>query len=427
CRGLRTRTREKPWSAAHVVNAIKYFPQIGTFTMLELPTGSYAKGLGIGKAWYKAPLWLQKNFGPWLLDGGGGETFVPQAGYRNFAYGGLLAKYTLNQRLELAGEVFAHGAEGAAALPDRRVGDAGYRRLLPLQEPGPSGSFLLRTQRCRPERELPLFGDVSDLGQGPSRGRRAARRDACRTCPGAARAAWKVGCRLGSGKMLGGVAPERIEHGAAAVFAPRLEIFREQVISFAATGGSQDEAVPIADLGVVAPAPGIVYQAQAGFHGLPQCELAHQSARQPCRNVQFAGGVGVILVQHLPAQAAGALRPQTGKPLLRARLLERIGGIVPVKQQVGVGEIGGRAGAHGRRSCAWSRVQRLETSTPGAGDSFFQRSKACQYSSLSRICCSSMRPTRREMEVSSSAALRRAQCAASSEMRTVMFLATGSV
>src|SRR6185437_7195429 len=115
CRGLRTRTREKPWSAAHVVNAIKYFPQIGTFTMLELPTGSYAKGLGIGKAWYKAPLWLQKNFGPWLLDGGGGETFVPQAGYRNFAYGGLLAKYTLNQRLELGGEVFAHGAEGAAA------------------------------------------------------------------------------------------------------------------------------------------------------------------------------------------------------------------------------------------------------------------------------------------------------------------------
>ena len=48
----------------------KYIPQIGTFTMFELPTGSYDKGLGVGKVWYKVPLWLQKNIGHWLLDGG---------------------------------------------------------------------------------------------------------------------------------------------------------------------------------------------------------------------------------------------------------------------------------------------------------------------------------------------------------------------
>ncbi|MGH9467174.1 MAG: hypothetical protein ACRD1Y_07445 [Terriglobales bacterium] len=93
----------------------KYFPQIGSFTMIELPTGSYARGLGIGKTWYKAPLWAQKNIGRWLLDGGGGETFVSQTGYRNFAYGGFLLKYTLGPRLQLGGEVFAHGAEGPAA------------------------------------------------------------------------------------------------------------------------------------------------------------------------------------------------------------------------------------------------------------------------------------------------------------------------
>lgn len=92
----------------------KYFPQVGTFTMFEMPTGSYEKGLGVGKVWYRLPLWLQKNFGHWLLDGGAGETIVPQVQYRNFPYGGFLLKYTFGERFELGGEVFAHGREGFA-------------------------------------------------------------------------------------------------------------------------------------------------------------------------------------------------------------------------------------------------------------------------------------------------------------------------
>jgi hypothetical protein len=92
----------------------KYIPQIGTFTMFEIPTGSYDKGLGVGKLWYKVPLWFQKNIGKWLLDGGGGETVVPQAQYRNFPYGGFLLKYAFSERLEIGGEVFAHGHEGFA-------------------------------------------------------------------------------------------------------------------------------------------------------------------------------------------------------------------------------------------------------------------------------------------------------------------------
>jgi hypothetical protein len=93
----------------------KYVPQIGTFTMFEMPTGSYNKGLGVGKVWYRLPLWMQKNFGKWLLDGGAGETIVPQTGYRNFPYGGFLLKYTFGERLEFGGEVFSHSAEGYAA------------------------------------------------------------------------------------------------------------------------------------------------------------------------------------------------------------------------------------------------------------------------------------------------------------------------
>jgi len=97
----------------------KHIPQIGSFTMFEMPTGSYSKGLGIGKVWYRLPLWAQKNIGKWLLDGGAGYEVVPQTGYRNFPYGGFLLKYTLSERLELGGEMFSHGAEGEAAPQTR--------------------------------------------------------------------------------------------------------------------------------------------------------------------------------------------------------------------------------------------------------------------------------------------------------------------
>src|SRR5580704_14248784 len=33
------------------IKETKRIPQIGAFTMFEMPTGSYAKGLGVGKVW----------------------------------------------------------------------------------------------------------------------------------------------------------------------------------------------------------------------------------------------------------------------------------------------------------------------------------------------------------------------------------------
>ena len=89
-------------------------PQIGSFTMFEMPTGNADRGLGVGKVWYKLPIWLQKNIGNWLLDGGAGYEVVPQTGYRNFPYGGFLLKYKFGERLEIGSEVFAHGREGFA-------------------------------------------------------------------------------------------------------------------------------------------------------------------------------------------------------------------------------------------------------------------------------------------------------------------------
>ncbi|MFZ0912074.1 MAG: transporter [Candidatus Korobacteraceae bacterium] len=92
----------------------KHVPQIGSFTMFEMPTGNADKGLGVGKVWYKLPIWLQKNVGKWTFDGGVGYEVVPQTGFRNFLYTGWLVEKKLSDRLELGAEVFAHGREGSA-------------------------------------------------------------------------------------------------------------------------------------------------------------------------------------------------------------------------------------------------------------------------------------------------------------------------
>jgi len=102
------------------IKETKHVPQIGSFTMFEMPTGNYHKGLGVGKVWYKLPIWLQKNSGKWLFDGGGGYQVVPQTLYRDFPYTGWLVKRELSGSLELGAEFFAHGREGFAAPQTER-------------------------------------------------------------------------------------------------------------------------------------------------------------------------------------------------------------------------------------------------------------------------------------------------------------------
>jgi hypothetical protein len=97
------------------IRQTKHRPQVGSFTMLEVPTGDNDKGLGIGRVWYKLPLWASKDFGNWTIDGGGGYTLIHQTGYRSFPYGGLLLKRVVNERLELSIESFSHAGEGLAA------------------------------------------------------------------------------------------------------------------------------------------------------------------------------------------------------------------------------------------------------------------------------------------------------------------------
>jgi len=36
-------------------------PQIGTFPMFEIPTGNADRGLGVGKVWYRLPIWVERS------------------------------------------------------------------------------------------------------------------------------------------------------------------------------------------------------------------------------------------------------------------------------------------------------------------------------------------------------------------------------
>ncbi|MGH9709484.1 MAG: hypothetical protein ACRD37_02930 [Candidatus Acidiferrales bacterium] len=94
------------------VKETKYRPMIGTFTMIEVPTGDSANGLGVGKVWWKLPVWVQKSWGPWTTYGGVGETIIPQTGFNNFTFGGWLLQRDIGKKLTLGTEVFSHGNEG---------------------------------------------------------------------------------------------------------------------------------------------------------------------------------------------------------------------------------------------------------------------------------------------------------------------------
>ena len=96
------------------IKETKYRPEVGSFTMLELPTGSYSQGLGVGRVWYKLPIWVQKSWGHWTSYGGVGYQIVHQTQYKNFPYGGWLLQRDIGKRLTLGGEIFSHAKEGLA-------------------------------------------------------------------------------------------------------------------------------------------------------------------------------------------------------------------------------------------------------------------------------------------------------------------------
>ncbi len=88
------------------VEETESLPQIGTFPLLELPTGDDKRGLGSGHVQVFLPLWLQKSFGPWTTYGGGGYWINPGTGNRNWWFVGGQLQRQMSPTLTVGAEIF---------------------------------------------------------------------------------------------------------------------------------------------------------------------------------------------------------------------------------------------------------------------------------------------------------------------------------
>ena len=104
-------------------------PEVATFPMIELATGSGERGLGNGKTWYRLPIWLQKSFGPWTIDAGGGAQLNSAPGERSQGFAGLLVQRDLGKRLTLGTEIFQQPADSTFGHATTLANAGGYLKF----------------------------------------------------------------------------------------------------------------------------------------------------------------------------------------------------------------------------------------------------------------------------------------------------------
>ncbi|MDR3419128.1 MAG: hypothetical protein P4L83_23375 [Nevskia sp.] len=83
-----------------------WYPQVGIFPLLEVPTGDASHGLGTGQTLAFLPVWLQKDWDEWTTYGGGGYWINPGPGNRNYWFFGWLLQRQVTKSLALGVEVF---------------------------------------------------------------------------------------------------------------------------------------------------------------------------------------------------------------------------------------------------------------------------------------------------------------------------------
>jgi hypothetical protein len=83
-----------------------WWPMVGAFPIVDLPTGNSSLGLGSGH--YRAffPIWFQKSLSPWQSYGGGGYWINPGSGNKNYWFLGWQVQRELSKAITLGGEVF---------------------------------------------------------------------------------------------------------------------------------------------------------------------------------------------------------------------------------------------------------------------------------------------------------------------------------
>jgi hypothetical protein len=86
-------------------------PQIGTFPLVEVPTGDAAKDLGAGSVQVYLPVWIQKSWGHLTTYGGGGWWYNRGDDRQDWAFAGWLVQYDFSDMLTLGGELFYQTAD----------------------------------------------------------------------------------------------------------------------------------------------------------------------------------------------------------------------------------------------------------------------------------------------------------------------------
>ena len=81
-------------------------PMVSFFPMITLPTGDADRGLGNGKPQIFLPIWLQKNWGDWQSNVGGGYWINHATDARNHWLFGAQLQKTISQSWTLGGEIF---------------------------------------------------------------------------------------------------------------------------------------------------------------------------------------------------------------------------------------------------------------------------------------------------------------------------------
>lgn len=101
-----------------------WFPQVAVFPLVEVPVGNQKLGFSTGHAQVFLPVWLQKEFGPWTVYGGGGYWINPGRGNKNYGFTGIALWRKITDELNIGVEVFHQGApaEGLKATTGFNVG-----------------------------------------------------------------------------------------------------------------------------------------------------------------------------------------------------------------------------------------------------------------------------------------------------------------
>jgi hypothetical protein len=100
----------------------KRCPQVGTFPLVELPTGDQSRGLGSGHSQLFLPIWLQKSWGRegrrWTTYGGGGYRIRHGAQSTDSWFTGWEVQRQFTDALTLGAELF-HETPSAVGAPSQ--------------------------------------------------------------------------------------------------------------------------------------------------------------------------------------------------------------------------------------------------------------------------------------------------------------------